>query len=39
MTIATFVTLFIVPVIYVLLEAMRETVVDVQEEVKMRNSL
>ena len=39
MTIATFVALFIVPVIYVLLEAMRETVVDVQEEVKMRNSL
>lgn len=39
MTIATFVALFIVPVIYVLLEAMRETVVDVQEEVKMRESL
>ena len=39
MTIATFVALFIVPVIYVLLEAMRETVVDVQEEVRMRESL
>jgi multidrug efflux pump subunit AcrB len=39
MVIATFVALFIVPVIYVLLEAMRETVVDVQEEVKMRESL
>ncbi len=39
MIIATFVALFIVPVIYVLLEAMRETVVDVQEEVKMRKSL
>jgi len=39
MTMATFVALFIVPVIYVLLEAMRELVVDVQEEVKMRKSL
>jgi hydrophobe/amphiphile efflux-1 (HAE1) family protein len=39
MTIATFVALFIVPVIYVLLEAMRETVVDVEQEVKMRDSL
>ncbi|MCU7818988.1 MAG: efflux RND transporter permease subunit [gamma proteobacterium symbiont of Lucinoma myriamae] len=39
MTIATFVALFIVPVIYVLLEAMRETVVDVEQEVKMRESL
>ena len=39
MTMATFVALFIVPVIYVLLEAMRETVVDVEEEVKMRESL
>jgi len=39
MFIATFVALFIVPVIYVLLEAMRETVVDVQEEVKRRESL
>ncbi len=39
MTMATFVALFIVPVVYVLLEAMRETVVDVEEEVKMRESL
>jgi hydrophobe/amphiphile efflux-1 (HAE1) family protein len=39
MTVATFVALFIVPVIYVLLEAMRELVVDVEEEVKMRESL
>ena len=39
MLVATFVALFIVPVIYVLLETMRETVVDVQEEVKMRESL
>jgi len=39
MTMATFVALFIVPVIYVLLEAMRELVVDVEEEVKMRESL
>lgn len=39
MTIATLVALFIVPVIYVLLEAMRELVVDVEEEVKMRESL
>ena len=39
MTMATFVALFIVPVVYVLLEAMRELVVDVEEEVKMRESL
>jgi multidrug efflux pump subunit AcrB len=39
MTMATFVALFIVPVIYVLLEAMRELVVNVEEEVKMRESL
>jgi hydrophobe/amphiphile efflux-1 (HAE1) family protein len=39
MTVATLVALFIVPVIYVLLEAMRELVVDVEEEVKMRESL
>jgi len=39
MTMATLVALFIVPVIYVLLEAMRELVVDVEEEVKMRESL
>ena len=39
MTMATFVALFIVPVIYVLLETMRELVVDVEEEVKMRESL
>jgi len=39
MTIATFVALFFVPVIYVLLEAMREIVVDVEQEVKMRESL
>lgn len=39
MAIATLVALFIVPVIYVLLEAMRELVVDVEEEVKIRESL
>ena len=39
MTLATFVALFFVPVVYVLLEAMRELVVDVEEEVKMRESL
>ena len=39
MTLATLVALFFVPVIYVLLEAMRELVVDVEEEVKMRESL
>ena len=39
MTIATLVALFIVPVIYVLLETMRELVVDVEEEVRMRESL
>ena len=39
MTMATIVALFIVPVVYVLLEAMRELVVDVEEEVKMRESL
>lgn len=39
MTMATLVALFIVPVVYVLLEAMRELVVDVEEEVKMRESL
>ncbi len=39
MVVATFVALFIVPVIYVLLEAMRELVVDVEKEVKMRESL
>ena len=39
MIVATFVALFIVPVIYVLLETMRELVVDVEEEVKMRESL
>jgi len=39
MTLATFVALFLVPVIYVLLEVMRELVVDVEEEVKMRESL
>lgn len=39
MTMATFVALFIVPVIYVLLESMREIVVNVEEEVKMRESL
>ncbi len=39
MAMATLVALFIVPVIYVLLEAMREIVVDVQQEVKMRESL
>jgi len=39
MTMATVVALFIVPVVYVLLEAMRELVVDVEEEVKMRESL
>jgi hydrophobe/amphiphile efflux-1 (HAE1) family protein len=39
MTMATLVALFIVPVIYVLLEAMRELVVNVEEEVKLRESL
>jgi len=39
MSMATLVALFIVPVIYVLLETMRELVVDVEEEVKMRESL
>lgn len=39
MTLATFVALFLVPVVYVLLENMRELVVDVEEEVKMRESL
>jgi multidrug efflux pump subunit AcrB len=39
MTMATLVALFIVPVVYVLLEAMRELVVNVEEEVKMRESL
>ena len=39
MTMATFVALFVVPVIYVLLEAMRELVVNVEDEVKMRESL
>jgi hydrophobe/amphiphile efflux-1 (HAE1) family protein len=39
MTMATFVALFIVPVVYVLLEGMRELVVNVEEEVKMRESL
>ncbi|RLA70359.1 MAG: hydrophobe/amphiphile efflux-1 family RND transporter, partial [Epsilonproteobacteria bacterium] len=39
MSVATLVALFIVPVVYVLLESMRELVVDVEEEVKMRESL
>jgi len=39
MTMATLVALLIVPLIYVLLETMRETVVDVKEEVKRRESL
>lgn len=39
MTVATLVALFIVPVIYVLLESMRELVVDVEQEVRMRESL
>ena len=39
MTMATFVALLIVPMIYVLLESMRELVVDVEEEVQRRESL
>ena len=39
MVMATLVALLIVPLIYVLLETMRETVVNVEEEVKRRESL
>jgi len=39
MTMATLVALMIVPMIYVLLESMRELVVDVEEEVQRRESL
>lgn len=39
MVAATFISTMLVPVIYVLLETMRELVVDVEEEVKNRESL
>ena len=39
MTMATFVALLIVPMIYVLLETMRETVVNVEDEIARRESL
>jgi len=36
---ATFISTMLVPVVYVLLETMRELVVDVEEEVKNRELL
>ena len=39
MVAATFISTMLVPVVYVLLETLRETVVDVEEEVKNRESL
>jgi hypothetical protein len=36
---ATFISTMLVPVVYVLLETLRETVVNVEEEVRNRESL